>query len=364
MRNKASKFIIVALFSFLAGGWFFVNQQSNPNSLINNTGNIQTAYAASTDVKSAADIVDSVSPAVVYVEASGSATSGIGRLGMYGWNLPRQAEKSTGTGFIIDANGYILTNQHVIDSAKNISIKLQGQENSFKATVVGQDYELDLAVLKIEGTNLQPIPMGDSDTMRPGDPVIAIGNPLGLYHTVTAGVVSAKGRPITIEDRNYKNLIQTDAAINPGNSGGPLINMLGQVIAINTAISADGQGIGFAIPINTAKSIMQELMTSGKVIRPYLGISMADMTPEIAAQLQISQDTKGAVIANVLANAPAAQAGVKYMDVLVSIDDTPVKNGSQVQDYIQQQKVGQTVKLSILRGNQSLVLSAILVEKP
>ncbi len=362
MRQKATAFILVALISFLGGGWYFANQPSSPNSFINNTGAAKTAYAA-TDSPSAADVVDSVGPAVVFIEASGSATNGLSPLGMYGWNIPQPA-KSTGTGFVIDANGYILTNQHVINGAKSLSIKLQGQDNPFPATVVGQDYDLDLAVLKIDASNLPTIPMGDSDIMRPGDPVIAIGNPLGLDHTVTVGVVSAKGRPITIEDRNYKNLIQTDAAINPGNSGGPLINRQGQVIAINTAVSTDGQGIGFAIPINTAKSIMQELMTSGKVIRPYLGISMADMNPELASQLQISQDTKGIVIANVLANSPAAQAGVMYMDVLVSIDGNPVETGTQVQDYIQQQKVGQTVQLGILRNQQSLNLSATLVEKP
>lgn len=363
MKRQATKYLVVALLSFLVGGWYFINHQSNPTSLIKNTTSIQTAYAASTGSMSVPDIVDSVGPAVVYIEAESSSANGRGSLGFYGGNTPQQIKNATGTGFIIDSNGYILTNQHVIDGAKNIKVTLQGKDNPFNATVVGKDYELDLAILKIDASNLQTVPMGDSDIMRPGDSVIAIGNPLGLDHTVTTGVVSAKGRPITIQDRNYKNLIQTDAAINPGNSGGPLINIQGQVIAINTAISTDGQGIGFAIPINTAKSIMQELMTSGKVIRPYLGISMADITPEVASQLQISQNTKGTVIAKVLTNSPAAQAGVKYMDVMVSIDGNQVSNGVQVQDYIQKQQVGQTVKLGILRNNQSLTISVTLKEQ-
>jgi len=361
MKRQAAKYLVVALISFLVGGWYFVNQQSNPAS---NAANIQTAYAASSETKSVADVVDSVGPAVVYIEASGSSANSRGGFGFYGWNIPQQIENATGTGFIIDPSGYIITNQHVVDGAKDIKVTLQGKDSPFTATVVGEDYELDLAVLKINASNLPTIPMGDSDTMRPGDPVIAIGNPLGLDHTVTTGVVSAKGRPITIQDRNYKNLIQTDAAINPGNSGGPLINLQGQVIAINTAISTDGQGIGFAIPINTAKSIMQELMTTGKVIRPYLGISMADITPEAASQLQISQDTKGVVIAKVLTNSPAAAAGVKYMDVLVSIDGNKVSSGTEVQDYIQKQKVGQKVNLGILRNNQSITISVTLKEQP
>ena len=241
---------------------------------------------------------------------------------------------------------------------------VQGHDTPYTASVVGQDYELDLAVLKIAATNLATIPMGDSDAKRHGHYVIANGNPLGLDHTVTTGVVSAKGRPITIEDRSYKNLIQTDAAINPGNSGGPLINMQGQVIAMNTAVSTDGQGIGFAIPINTAKSIMQELITSGKVIHPYMGISMTDMSAEVAAKLQMDTNTKGAVIAQVMSNSPASSAGLKNMDVVVSMDGNPVKNSAEVQDYIAKQKVGQTIKVGIIRSNQTLDISVTLKEKP
>ena len=177
-------------------------------------------------------------------------------------------------------------------------------------------------------------------------------------------MVSAKGRPITVGNRNYKNLIQTDAAINSGNSGGPLINLQGQVIAINTAVSATGQNIGFAIPINTAKSILQELMTTGKVVRPYLGISMVDVTAEVAEQLQLSRDTRGVAIAYVVPGSPAAQAGVKAYDVLVSIDGKAVEKASAVQEYIQSQKVGQTVQLGILRSGRNMTIAVTLREKP
>lgn len=362
MKRQTVLILVVALLSFLVGEWYIVNQQDKALNPGNQT-NITTPGISSTNGSiSIADIVQTVGPAVAYVEATGTGSSTTQRI--FGFNLPQQVEQATGSGFVIDANGYILTNQHVVDGAQSIKVTLQGTENPFSATLVGQDYELDLAILKIDATNLPTIPMGDSDSIRPGDGVIAIGNPLGLDHTVTTGVVSAKGRPISIQGRNYKNLIQTDAAINPGNSGGPLINMQGQVIAINTAISADAQGIGFAIPINTAKSIMQELISTGKVVRPYLGISMTDMSTEIAALLQVSPTTKGAVIVSVLANSPAGEAGLLYMDLVVSIDGNPIVNGTQVQDYIEKQKVGQKVQLVILRDQQTLTIPVTLKEKP
>jgi len=365
MRKQVLKIMAVALLSFLAGGWYFVNFQTNQNIVNGKAASVAIASESTGDSAGVAPIVDSVGPAVVYIEASGSSSNDRSNImRYYGLNVPQQVEKATGTGFIINADGYILTNQHVIDGTNDIKVTVQGHDTPYTASVVGQDYELDLAVLKINATNLATIPMGDSDAMRPGDYVIAIGNPLGLDHTVTTGVVSAKGRPITIEDRSYKNLIQTDAAINPGNSGGPLINMQGQVIAINTAVSTDGQGIGFAIPINTAKGIMQELISSGKVIHPYMGISMMDMSSEIARQLQMDTNTKGAVIAQVMSNSPASAAGLKILDVVISMDGSQIKNSAEVQDYIAKQKVGQTVYLGIIRNNQPLDISVTLKEKP
>lgn len=368
MRKQVLKIVAVALISFLAGGWYFVTYHNNQNSLSSlssQTANIAVADSNTSPSAGVASIVDSVGPAVVYIEATGSsANSRSTIMRLYGLNIPQQTEKATGTGFIIDANGYILTNQHVIDGASDIQVTVQGHDQPYNASVVGQDYDLDLAVLKIDASNLSTITMGDSDAMRPGDYVIAIGNPYGLDHTVTTGVVSAKGRPVTIQDRSYKNLIQTDAAINPGNSGGPLINMQGQVIAINTAVSTDGQGIGFAIPINTAKSIMQELITSGKVIHPYIGISMMDLTSDIAVQLKIDTNTKGVVIARVVNNSPASEAGLQAMDVLVSLDGNQVNSSTEVQDYVAQQKVGQTLTLGIIRNNQTLTIPITLKEKP
>ena len=365
MKRQPVIIIIVALLGFLVGEWYIVNQQSktiNPTS--NNAANTAYNLAIGGETASIADVVETVGQAVVYIEASGTGTIDNPLFRIYGLEIPQTVQKATGTGFIIDGNGYIMTNQHVVNGSQSIEVTVKGQTRPYAASVVGQDYELDVAILKIEATGLPTIPMGDSDAMRQGDWVIAIGNPLGLDHTVTVGVVSAKGRPITIQDRNYRNLIQTDAAINSGNSGGPLINMQGQVIAINTAISADAQGIGFAIPINTAKSIMQELISTGKVVRPYLGISMTEVSEEVIDLLQVSPETKGAVIVNVLNDSPAGQAGLKYMDIVVSIDRNPVTNPTEVQDYIAKQKVGQTVLVEVLRDNQTITLSIPLREKP
>ncbi len=357
--------LLVAIISFLGGGWYQSSHSADQNAL-----NILAGQPGSTAVASpisltsnVADIVAQAGPAVVYIEASGDVSPQDPRFRFYGFNLPQQAQQATGTGFIMQANGYILTNQHVIDGAREITVKVENQESAYPATVVGEDRNLDLAVLKIEADNLPTLALGDSDLMRSGDPVIAIGNPLGLDHTVTTGVVSAKGRPITVEDRNYTNLIQTDAAINSGNSGGPLINMAGQAIAINTAVSTQGQGIGFAIPINTAKEKMEELISTGKVAHTFLGIGMTELTSEMRSQLSVSADVKGVVIARVESGSAASSAGLKAQDVLLAIDGQPMTNPAEVQAYIDQQAVGQTIQVGIWRGGESLTLNATLGAK-
>jgi len=357
--------LLVAIISFLGGGWYNSSHSSDQNALntlVGKPGNTAVASPVSPG-SNVADIVAQAGPAVVYIEAGGNAALQDPRFRFYGFNLPQQAQQATGTGFIIQANGYILTNQHVIDGDNQINVKVQDQESSYPATVVGEDRNLDLAVLKIEADNLPTLALGDSDLMRSGDPVIAIGNPLGLDHTVTTGVVSAKGRPITVEDRDYTNLIQTDAAINSGNSGGPLINMAGQAIAINTAVSTQGQGIGFAIPINTAKEKMEELISTGKVAHPFLGIGMTELTSELRSQLSVAADVKGVVIARVESGSAASTGGLKAQDVLVAIDGHPMTNPAEVQAYIDQQAVGQMIQVGILRGGESLTLNATLGAK-
>lgn len=326
MKRWYSKLLIVLVIGFMIGG-AVVAQSAGitlPQILHNNTGVLAAATGTTTTTGTTsstittvngaplgvADIVEKAGPAVVNVEAKVKVSSSQNQMfsdpffrqffGQQFQVVPQDRyETGIGTGFLISQDGYIITNQHVIDNASTVSVTLAGQKDKIAATVVGQDYDLDLAVLKISGSNYPTLPLGDSDKMRVGDGVIAIGEPYGLDHTVTTGVVSAKGRPITIEDRNYKNLIQTDAAINPGNSGGPLLNLQGEVIAINTAVNASAQGIGFAIPINTAQSVLQQLMKGEKVIRPYMGVRMTDVDDDVIQQLKLSAGTKGALVMEV-----------------------------------------------------------------
>ncbi|SHG62184.1 Do/DeqQ family serine protease [Thermosyntropha lipolytica DSM 11003] len=319
-----------------------------------------------------ADMVEKVSPSVVNIETRVVSTTYpnnpffndpfFREFFGYEFNLPRRnVQRGIGTGFIISEDGYILTNQHVIDQASEIIVNVSGKE--YKAKVVGQDYEMDLAVLKIESPNkLTPLKMGNSDQIRVGEWVVAIGNPYGLDHTVTAGVISAKGRPLSIDGRIYKNLIQTDAAINPGNSGGPLLNTKGEVIGINTAVNAQAQGIGFAIPINTAREVLQELIKKGKVVRPYMGVYLQTVDKEIASYLNIEE--AGAIIAGVVAGSPAEKAGLRQYDVIVGIDKEKVKTSEDVQRILSKKKVNDKVMLEIIREGKTMLVTVQLAEKP
>lgn len=391
MKRWYSKLFIVLLVGFLIGG-AVVAQGAGitlPQILHNNNG----VLAAATDTTSTtgttsnaittvngaplgvADIVEKAGPAVVNVEAKVKVSSSRNQMfsdpffrqffGQDFQAVPQDRyETGIGTGFIISQDGYIITNQHVIDNASTVTVTLAGKKDKIPATVVGQDYDLDLAVLKISGSSYPTLPLGDSDKMRVGDGVIAIGEPYGLDHTVTTGVVSAKGRPITIEDRNYKNLIQTDAAINPGNSGGPLLNLQGEVIAINTAVNASAQGIGFAIPINTAQSVLQQLMKGEKVVRPYMGVRMTDIDDDVIQQLKLSTGTKGALVMEVGTGSPAAKAGLVYLDIIQKIDGTGMQSAEDVQKAIEGKKVGQSISVQVLRNGIPVTLTVVLQAKP
>ena len=378
--------VVILLAGFLLGGSIVAQNSGVPlltgllgtgeSEPVQNVAPLKTASATAALPMGVADIAEKAGPAVVNVEARIKVSTGMSDPFLndpffrefFGRSMPiypeSRYEKGIGTGFIISADGYIITNQHVINNADQITVKLTGKKQSLPARVVGQDYELDLAVLKIEGEGYPTLPMGDSDKMRVGDWVVAIGQPYGLDHTVTTGVVSAKGRPVTIQDRNYKNLIQTDAAINPGNSGGPLLNMGGQVIAINTAVNAQAQGIGFAIPINTAKGVLQELMNGQKVVRPYMGIRMLDLDEEVCAELRLPADTQGAVIVEIVAGSPAARGGLRSMDVIQKLDGKAITSGSDVQAAVERKKVGEKLSVEVLRQGKKLTLNLTLAAKP
>ena len=279
---------------------------------------------------------------------------------------PREEERmykqrSGGSGVIVDKEGYILTNNHVIEGADKVKVRLNdGRE--FTATVKGQDPKTDLAVLHIKAENLPVATLGDSEKLEVGEWAIAIGSPFGLEHTVTVGVISAKGRS-GLGTGTYEDFIQTDASINPGNSGGPLINIDGEVIGINAMIIQPGTGIGFAIPINMAKQILNELIKTGKVVRPWLGISVQDLTPELMEHFKV-KEKDGVLVGQVYQGTGAEKAGLASGDIIQSVDDKPVKNVGELVKEIQKRKVGQKVKLSVIREGKSLTIEVTTASMP
>lgn len=280
------------------------------------------------------------------------------------FEIKPRVQKGLGSGVLITADGYVLTNEHVINGAQQIMVTVSGHDTPFKARVVGSDYDLDLAVLKIDGPRPFPyLELGDSDRVRVGEWVIAIGNPFGLDHTVTVGVISAKGRPVTVEDRHYENLLQTDASINPGNSGGPLLNLRGQVVGINTAINAQAQGIGFAIPTSTVQGVLQTLMSKGRIARPWLGVSLYDVTPDLAQYFGLARPA-GALVVAVVPNSPADKAGLRRGDIILEFAGQKVGSADDLVKAIQRTKIGQQVPLVVWRLGKTLEVTATIAEKP
>jgi serine protease Do len=269
-------------------------------------------------------------------------------------------QRSLGSGFIISKDGYIFTNNHVIEKADKIKVRLStGKE--YDATVKGRDPRTDLALIKITPDNSLPtVNLGDSDRLRVGDWVMAIGNPFGLDHTVTAGIVSAKGRVIGAGP--YDNFIQTDASINPGNSGGPLFNMAGEVVGINTAIVAQGQGIGFAIPVNMAKEILEDLKAKGKVTRGWLGVSVQDITEDLAKSLKL-QDRNGALVTEVFEGDPADKAGIKQGDIIIEVDGKKIKDTHELLRAVAVLPVGKKAAVKVLREGQVKELQLTVAER-
>jgi len=269
-------------------------------------------------------------------------------------------QRSLGSGFIIDRDGFIVTNNHVIDDADQIKVIL-GDEKEFDGEVVGRDAKTDLALIRIKGAkDLKPLELGDSDALKVGTWVVAIGSPFGLEQTVTAGIVSAKGR--FIGSSVYDDFIQTDASINPGNSGGPLINMNGRVVGINTAIIASGQGIGFAIPINLAKGIIDQLKNKGEVTRGWLGVGIQDLTPELADYYGLKAK-KGVLVTQVFQGDPADKAGVKVNDIILTVDDKAVSTGRELSTMIANTPVGHKTTLHLIRDGKQKSVTVTLAKR-
>ncbi len=278
----------------------------------------------------------------------------------FGGQMPQEREtRSLGSGFIINKEGYIVTNNHVVDNAREIIVTLHN-EKDYKAEVIGKDKKTDLALIKIEAEEDLPVAaLGDSEELGVGEWVLAIGNPFGLAETVTAGIVSAKGRVIGAGP--YDDFIQTDASINPGNSGGPLFNFWGEVVGINTAIIAAGQGIGFAIPINMAKELLPQLKEKGRVTRGWLGVGIQAVTSQLAESFGL-EEKKGALVSQVFKDGPAEKAGIKQGDVILEFDEKEIKEFGDLSRIVASTPVGKTLTIKVFRNGKVIPLQATVAE--
>ena len=328
--------------------------------------------AAPNNLNFIAEVVQEVGPAVVRIDATRTVDVP-GAFGnplierFFGSEFPpeQRVQRGSGSGFIISADGRILTNAHVVENADEVTVVLK-DGRSFEGQVVGADPVTDVAVVKIDATNLPTVRPANSDNLVPGQWAIAIGNPLGLNNTVTQGIISATGRSgsdIGIRDKRL-DFIQTDAAINPGNSGGPLLNAQGEVIGVNTAIIGGAQGLGFAIPIETAERVANQLIATGRVEHPYLGVRLIELTPDIQEEInqgnigfKVNQ-AQGVLIVDVAPNSPATRAGLRPGDIITEVKGVQIQNADQVQDQIEATPLGQTLQIAVNRNGltQSLTV--------
>ncbi|MFN6566723.1 HhoA/HhoB/HtrA family serine endopeptidase [Dendronalium sp. ChiSLP03b] len=380
LKKAAASLSLVLLGSgmTLAGGYLAGHHQElseSASKLAVNRVNAAPPLPAATDPNFVIQVVQKVGPAVVRIDSSRTVKSQLPAefndpffRRFFGSELPQQenrVERGTGSGFIISGDGRILTNAHVVAGADTVTVTLK-DGRSFQGKVLGKDELTDVAVVKIQADNLPTVALGNSNQLQPGEWAIAIGNPLGLDNTVTTGIVSATGRSsnqIGAPDQRVE-YIQTDAAINPGNSGGPLLNSRGEVIGMNTAIIQGAQGIGFAIPIDTAQRISSQLIATGKVQHPYLGIQMVGLTPQIKQNLNSDPNSglsvdedKGVLVVKVMPNSPAAKAGVRAGDVIAKLNGESVTDASSVQRAVENTQVGSDLRLELRRNGQNLNLA-------
>ncbi|MBK1986343.1 trypsin-like peptidase domain-containing protein [Sphaerospermopsis aphanizomenoides BCCUSP55] len=363
----------------LAGGYLAGNQQQvseTASKLAVEKVNAAPPLPANTDPNFITQVVQKVGPAVVRINSSRTVKSQLPEefndpffRRFFGSQLPLEGrsrvERGTGSGFILSADGRILTNAHVVDGADTVSVTLK-DGRTFQGKVVGKDELTDVAVVKIKANNLPTVTLGNSDQLQPGQWAIAIGNPLGLDNTVTTGIISATGRSsnqVGVPDKRVE-FIQTDAAINPGNSGGPLLNARGEVIGMNTAIIQGAQGLGFSIPINTAQRISNQIISTGKAQHPYLGIQMVGITPELKQRLNSDpnsgltvDENNGVLIVKVMANSPAAKAGLRAGDVIQKVNNQTVTDAAAVQKAVEKTSVGGDLRLDLRRNGRSISLS-------
>lgn len=377
MKKKIAFSIIILLIGFLLGGITYY-------SLSKITGKSDSMRGAFTPYvprqimetgRAFSDIVRAVSPSVVNI----STTKIIRRevqpffedpffdffSPFHDFDTPKKwKERSLGSGVIVSPDGYIVTNNHVVEKSEEIKVTLI-DKRTFKGRIVGADPKTDIAIIKINTGNLPTLPWGDSDKLQVGEFVLAIGSPYGLSNTVTMGIISAVGRA-NVGIADYEDFIQTDAAINPGNSGGPLVNIKGELIGINTAIfSRTGgyQGIGFAVPSNMVRLVMDQLLQKGKVTRGWIGVTIQELTPELAQEFGLKK-TKGALVSDVAKDSPASRAGIMRGDIILEFNGKEVKDVSNLRNMVAQSKAGTEVTLKILRAGKELNIKVNITELP
>jgi S1-C subfamily serine protease len=304
-----------------------------------------------------------VSPAVVNIDTVSKVTVGTGDPFFDQFFGRRTVQKTgEGSGFVIDDKGHILTNEHVVSGATEITVTMSTGKR-LRGRVVGSDRFSDVALVQVEGKGLPVAPLGKAQGLRPGQWAIAIGNPYGFQQTVTAGVVSNVARPVNTGDRSYERLIQTDAAINPGNSGGPLVDGHGRVVGVNTVVLAEAQGIGFAIPIEVALRVTDELIRHGRVNRPWTGFSAQNITPEIANYLGMAQ-ASGAIVDQVVRDSPADRAGLRPGDILLQLDGKKISSADEVRARLKTMKIGDKLTVTVVRGDRVLKGEIIVENAP
>ncbi|NOT21861.1 MAG: DegQ family serine endoprotease [Nitrospiraceae bacterium] len=354
-----------------------------PNPIVRPVATAPQLPMAGGDGKNFVEIAKSVKPAVVNIAATRTGKSGDNPHSsplddpffrkFFGdeflkRDTPHQQrepkERGQGSGVIVESNGLIITNNHVVNKADDIRVFLS-DKREFKGKLIGTDAKTDIAIVKIEATGLATIPWADSDQLEVGEYVLAVGSPFGLTQTVTMGIVSAVGRA-SMGIAEYEDFIQTDAAINPGNSGGALVNVRGELVGINTAIfsqSGGSMGIGFAVPSNLSRAVMDQLVRTGKVVRGWLGVSIQDLTPELASQFGII-DTKGVLVSDVLADSPAKKAGFERADVIVEYDGKSMDSPTHLRNAVAQTPIGKKVSVKMIRDKKPKTIEVTIVEQP
>lgn len=377
MRKKLLIGTAILLVGFLLGGlaFYFIGKMTGQQGgyLPYPAPNVPRQIMETS--KAFSEIVSAVSPAVVNISTTKVFKRDSEPLfedpffdffkPFHDLRMPKKwKEQSLGSGVIVSSDGYIITNNHVVEKSDEIKVTLL-DKRMFKGRIVGADPKTDIAIVKIDAANLPTIPWGDSEKLQVGEFVLAIGNPYGLSHTVTMGIISAVGRA-NVGIADYEDFIQTDAAINPGNSGGPLVNIKGELIGINTAIfSKTGgyQGIGFAVPTNMVRPLMSQLIQKGKIIRGWLGVTIQEMTPEIAQKFGLEK-SRGALVSDVTKGSPAEKAGILRGDIVIEFNRKEVKDVASLRNMVSQSKVGSDVLIKILRSGKEYTVRLVVAELP